>query len=56
MFISYSDGTVQTRYFADLNVLGAWLKTMDTMKALAVVDKYDLFTVQDFPANAVLTT
>lgn len=56
MFITYPDGTVQTRYFDDVNVLGAWLKTMDTMQSLAAIEKYSLFTVANFPSNVVLTT
>jgi hypothetical protein len=37
-------------------VLGAWLKTMDTMQSLAAIEKYSLFTVANFPSNVVLTT
>lgn len=56
MFISYPDGRVQTRFFADMSVLATWMRTMDTMKSLAAIEKYELFAIGEFPANAVVTT
>jgi hypothetical protein len=56
MFITYPDGSVQSRFFADMSVLATWTKTMATMQSLAAIEKYDLFPVAQLPANAELTT
>lgn len=56
MFITYPDGSVQSRFFADMTVLATWTKTMATMQSLAAIEKYDLFPVAQLPANAELTT
>jgi hypothetical protein len=55
MFITYASGEVQTRYFDHPRVLDAWMKTMNTLKALQVVEKFNLFELSEFPPNAVVT-
>jgi hypothetical protein len=58
MFTTYPEGSphrVVVRNFDDAYVCAAWQATMKTFKALGVIEKCDVFPVNAFPANTVIT-